>query len=70
MSLVQSDRIVDRRGWQATSFYRRLTGKLFAKSVLVVSLCGYFVFRGYVVIHGSVDQAWQAISEAIISNGL
>jgi hypothetical protein len=70
MSLVQSDRIVDRRGWQATPFYRGLGGKLFAQSVLVVLVCGYFVFWGYVVTHGSVDQAWQAISEAITSTGL
>ena len=34
-------------------------GKLFAKSALVVLLCGHFVFRGCVVTHGSVDQEWQ-----------
>jgi len=43
----------------ARPFYGSFTGKLFAKSALVVLLCGHFVFRGCVVTHGSVDQEWQ-----------
>jgi len=66
MSLFHSNGIADPSAWRAAPSSTDFVGSLFARSAFVVLLCGYFLFCGYVVTHGSVDEAWQAIA----SNGL